>query len=101
MQEVFDIGNFRFILDRLHCKQHLSSAGEALEPMTAVPTQQWAHEALEKLEAGQVATVVSEMPHRLAHNPRFRSLHPFSLLRRFTHVSAGHPIASRPPASLA
>ena len=61
MQEVFDIGNFRFILDRLHCKQHLSSAGEALEPMTAVPTQQWAHEALEKLEAGQVATVVVEM----------------------------------------
>jgi hypothetical protein len=61
MQEVFDFGNFRFILDRPHCKEHLSSAGEALEPMTAVPAQQWAHDALEKLEAGQVATVVAEL----------------------------------------
>ncbi|MCD6497130.1 MAG: hypothetical protein J7M25_02365 [Deltaproteobacteria bacterium] len=33
-------------LDRPHCKEHLSSAGEALEPMTGVPAQQWADEAL-------------------------------------------------------
>ena len=50
MEEVFDIGNFRFILDRPHCKEHLSSAGEALEPITDVPARQWADEALEKLE---------------------------------------------------
>ena len=48
---------------------------------------------------GEVGMLLSqsELPHRLAHNPRLRSLEPFSLLRRFTYVSAGHPIASRPP----
>lgn len=61
METVFDIGNFRFILDRPHCKEHLSSAGEALEPMTGVPTQQWADEALKKLEAGKSAEVVAEL----------------------------------------
>ena len=60
MEMVFDIGNFRFILDRPHCKEHLSSAGEALEPITGVPAQQWADEALKKLEAGKSAEVVAE-----------------------------------------
>ena len=61
MEEVFDIGNFRFILDRPHCKEHLSSAGEALEPMTGVSAQQWADEALKKLEAGKAAAVAAEL----------------------------------------
>ena len=61
MEEVFDIGNFRFILDRPHCKEHLSSAGEALEPMSETPAQQWADEALKKLEAGKAAAVVAEL----------------------------------------
>jgi hypothetical protein len=61
MEMVFDIGNFRFILDRPHCKEHLSSAGEALEPITGVPAQQWADEALKKLEAGKSAEVVAEL----------------------------------------
>jgi hypothetical protein len=61
MEEVFDIGNFRFILDRPHCKEHLSSAGEALEPMTGMPAQKWAEDALEKLEAGQSAAVAAEL----------------------------------------
>ena len=61
MEMAFDIGDFRFILDRPHCKEHLSSAGEALESMTGVSAQQWADEALGKLEAGQAATVVAEL----------------------------------------
>ncbi len=61
MEEVFDVGHFRFILDRPHCKEHLSSAGEALEPMTGVPAQQWADEALKKLEAGKSAAVAAEL----------------------------------------
>jgi hypothetical protein len=61
MEEAFDIGNFRFILDRPHCKEHLSSAGKALESITSVPAQQWANEALKKLEAGEAAAVVAEL----------------------------------------
>jgi hypothetical protein len=38
------MGNFRFILDRPHCKEHLSKAGEELEPMTGQGAQQWAGE---------------------------------------------------------
>ena len=41
--------------------KHLSSAGEALEPITGVPAQQWADEALKKLEAGKSAEVVAEL----------------------------------------
>ena len=61
MELAFDIGNFRFILDRPHCKEHLSSAGKELEPMTGVPAQQWADAALKKLEAGQSGAVVAEL----------------------------------------
>jgi len=61
LEEVFDVGNFRFILDRPHCKEHLSSAGGALEPMTGVPAQQWADRALEKAEGGEAAAVVVEL----------------------------------------
>ena len=48
-------------VDRPHCKEHLSSAGEALEPMTGVAAQQWAQEALKKLEAGKSAEVAAEL----------------------------------------
>ncbi len=61
MEAAFGAGNFRFILDRPHCKEHLSSAGEALEPTTGVPAQTWAEAALKKLEAGETAAVVSEL----------------------------------------
>jgi hypothetical protein len=61
MEGAFDIGNFRFILDRPHCKEHLSSAGEALESITAMPAQFWADQALKKLEAGNSAAVIVEL----------------------------------------
>jgi len=61
MEVAFDIGNFRFILDRPHCKEHLSSAGKALESITGVPAQQWADQALKKLEAGEAGEVVAEL----------------------------------------
>ena len=61
MEEAFNGCKFRFILDRPHCKEHLSSAGEALESMTGVPAQEWANQALEKLEVGEAAEVVVEL----------------------------------------
>jgi hypothetical protein len=61
MEEAFNVSNFRFILDRPHCKEHLSSAGDALETMTSVPSQQWADTALKKLEAGESVAVVAEL----------------------------------------
>ncbi len=61
MEDAFKVGIFRFILDRPHCKEHLSSAGEALESITAIPAQQWAGEALKKLEAGDSVTVITEL----------------------------------------
>lgn len=61
MEDAFKAGIFRFILDRPHCKEHLSSAGEALESSTAIPAQQWADEALGKLEAGDSAAVITEL----------------------------------------
>lgn len=59
MEGVFNSGIFQFILDRPHCKEHLSSAGEALEPNTGVPAQEWVREALKKLEMGDSATVIN------------------------------------------
>lgn len=57
----FDGGQFRFVLDRPHCKEHPSSAGEALELMTHVPAQEWATRALDRLEAGEAAAVAAEL----------------------------------------
>ena len=51
----------RFILDRPHAKEHLSSAGEALRAMTGEPTQQWAARALARQEAGHADQVVDEL----------------------------------------
>lgn len=65
MEEAFNAGCFKFILDRPHCKEHLSEAGEQLESEGAlgdgVAVQQWARDALAKLEAGNVADVVAEL----------------------------------------
>lgn len=36
MEEVFNAGPFRFILDRPHCQEHLSTAGELLEAESAL-----------------------------------------------------------------
>ncbi len=65
MEEVFNAGPFRFILDRPHCKGHLSSAGEQLEVEGAlgdgVTPQEWAADALTRLEVGNAADVVAEL----------------------------------------
>jgi hypothetical protein len=61
MAEAFHAGTFRFILDRPHCKEHLSSAGAALEPATGLPAQEWATSALARLETGRAEEVVSEL----------------------------------------
>ncbi len=65
MEEVFDVGDFRFILDRPHCKEHLTKAGEQLEAEgvldEGVTVQQWAAQALAKLEAGNADEVVDEL----------------------------------------
>ena len=59
MAEAFHASPFRFILDRPHCKEHLTSAGTALAP--AVPVQEWASGALAKMEDGRVLEVVAEL----------------------------------------
>lgn len=61
MEENFGAGDFRFILDRPHAKEHLSDAGQALETMTGTPAQKWATDAMAKLEAGQADAVVVEL----------------------------------------
>jgi len=59
------VGDFRFILDRPHCKEHLTQAGEHLASVQAlgdgVTVQQWAADALDKLEVGDAAEVVEEV----------------------------------------
>lgn len=61
MEEAFDVGHFRFILDRPHCKEHLSDAGAALSLPTGLTVQQWATHALAQLEAGAAHEVVTEL----------------------------------------
>ena len=65
MEGVFGVGDFRFILDRPHCKEHLTRAGEAMQTEGALldgaSVQQWAAEALAKLEVGAAAEVVDEL----------------------------------------
>ena len=67
MEEAFNGGNFRFILDRPHAKEHLSQAGGALERVTRVPAQDWATSALTQLENGQVMSVVAELNRAQQH----------------------------------
>lgn len=59
MAEAFHASPFQFILDRPHCKEHLTSAGTALVP--PMPVQDWARSALAKMEAGCAADVVAEL----------------------------------------
>jgi hypothetical protein len=61
MERAFSEGRFKFILDRPHCKQHLTDAGALLEPSTGVPTAEWAAAALGKLEYGHAVEVVLEL----------------------------------------
>lgn len=75
LEETFHACDFRFILDRPHCKEHLSSAGEALEPATGVPAQEWAGDALARMEVGAAHEVVMEL--REAHRE-----HEHDVLRR-------------------
>jgi len=61
LEEVFRSCDFRFILDRPHCKEHLSTAGEALQAVTGLPAQVWARQALARMEVGQADEVVAEL----------------------------------------
>lgn len=61
LAETFHACPFQFILDRPHAKEHLSDAGEALEPLTGEAKSEWAAGALKKLEAGQALEVVAEL----------------------------------------
>jgi hypothetical protein len=61
LEETFNQGTFRFILDRPHCKQHLHAAGVELAPRTGTAAESWAAEALKKMEAGRAAEVVEEL----------------------------------------
>jgi hypothetical protein len=61
MEETFADYTFRFILDRPHAKEHLSSAGEALAPLTGANVQDWAKDALTRLESGRAQDVVDEL----------------------------------------
>ncbi|MDP6208878.1 MAG: hypothetical protein QGG01_11245 [Roseibacillus sp.] len=61
LQEVFSLNDFQFILDRPHCKEHLSSAGKALEVHTGISGSVWAKEALVMLERGDSDAVVSQL----------------------------------------
>jgi hypothetical protein len=61
MEKAFASGEFRFILDRPHCKEHLHDAGVEMAPSTGIPADQWAKEALKKLEGGCAAEVVDEL----------------------------------------
>jgi len=63
MHDTFNGCAFQFILDRPHAREHLSEAGEALAPLTGIDVQQWADEALNRLESGQVMSVVVELRH--------------------------------------
>ncbi len=61
MEKTFNDSSFHFILDRPHAKEHLSDAGKAMEVISNIPAQQWASEALHKLEAGKTHEVVEEL----------------------------------------
>lgn len=61
MQDAFNDCNFMFILDRPHAREHLSKAGEALQPLIETPAQEWADAALDKLEHGNADAVVKEL----------------------------------------
>jgi hypothetical protein len=61
MERAFGAGPFKFILDRPHCKEHLSHAGEALRLYTDEPAQEWAASALVELEHGKADLIVATL----------------------------------------
>lgn len=61
LQETFHSCDFLFILDRPHAREHLTEAGEALAPHTGIDAQQWAEDALQRLERGDAPSVVLEL----------------------------------------
>lgn len=61
MQDTFSDCHFMFILDRPHAKQHLSEAAVAMQTLKGTPAQEWAAQALTKLERGDVQLVVKEL----------------------------------------
>jgi hypothetical protein len=61
MEAAFAGGTFKFILDRPHCKEHLSDTGKLLEPSTEVPAAEWAATALNNMEQGRGDEVVVEL----------------------------------------
>ena len=65
MATTFSSCSFRFILDRPHCKQHLTVAGTALAPSGSV--HEWTRNALAKLEVGRASEVVAEL--QAAYDP--------------------------------
>jgi hypothetical protein len=61
MEENFDAGDFMFILDRPHLKQHLSDAGRAMQPFSGLNAQTWANNAMDVIESGDASAVVAEL----------------------------------------
>jgi len=61
MEDAFNGGPFRFILDRPHAKEHLAKAGEELEKLGGAPKAEWADAALRRLESGAALEVVNEL----------------------------------------
>lgn len=61
MSDTFGQYEFVFILDRPHAKEHLDDVGSILETLGGKAKEQWAKEALQKLETGEATTVVNEI----------------------------------------
>ena len=61
LQETFHSCDFLFILDRPHAREHLTEAGEALAAHGGLGAQPWADAAMDKLESGNVLSVVFEL----------------------------------------
>lgn len=63
MEETFHACPFRFILDRPHAKEHLSTASELLakESLIEGSAEQWYTQAIGRLDIGEVEQVVEEL----------------------------------------
>jgi hypothetical protein len=68
MHESFHACPFQFILDRPHAREHLTEAAEALAENTGCDANSWANEAMERIDAGDVMSVVAEL--RRGHEQR-------------------------------
>jgi len=68
MQETFHACPFQFILDRPHAREHLTEAAEALAETTGCEAASWADAAMDRIDAGEVMSVVTEL--RRGHEQR-------------------------------